>query len=196
MASADRLAVALLAAGRSARFGERDKLMAPLGGKSLIEWAASAGRSINAAQHFLIAAPDFPQHSCPEGYDPLSNPDAAEGMASSLRVAARHAREADATALLVLLGDMPLIRPAHLAALLAALSDDPARPVFSRTAGGAPQPPVLFPAMFFPAIEALAGDSGARSLARGATFVEAPADSLLDVDTPADLALCAALIES
>ncbi len=194
MASAERLAVALLAAGRSARFGQADKRAALLGGRPLLSWAAAAGRGINAAQHFLVTSADFPQQDGPEGYAYLVNPDAQEGLASSLRIAARHAREGDATALLILLGDMPLVRTAHLAALVAAFSEDMSRPVFTRAPGGAPQPPAIFPAALFAALEALSGDSGARALARGAAFVEVPADSLVDVDTPADLALCARLV--
>ena len=194
MTSVEHLAVALIAAGRSARFGAADKLCAPLGGKSLIEWAAQAGRAIDAAQHFAVTAPDFPPHHCPAGYALLRNPDAAEGMAASLRIAARHARGTGATALLVLLGDMPLVRPAHLAALIAAFADDPALPVFTRVPRGAPQPPALFPAALLPALEVLSGDAGARGLARGAAFVEADPEQLVDVDTEADLALCARLI--
>ncbi len=118
----------------------------------------------------------------------------AEGLASSLRIAARHARESEADALLILLGDMPLVRVPHLAALVATFGATPPGPVFTRAPGGAPQPPAIFPAALFAALETLSGDSGARALARSAAFVEAPADSLIDVDTPADLALCARLV--
>lgn len=193
MAGTERLAVALLAAGRSVRFGEADKRVALLGGKPLLHWAAAAGKGINAAQHFLVTSADFPQQHCPDGYMLLVNPDAQEGLASSLRLVARRARESEAGALLVLLGDMPLVRAAHLAALVATFDATPLRPVFTRAPGGPPQPPALFHAAHFAALEALSGDNGARALARGAAFVEAPADSLVDVDTPADLALCARL---
>jgi len=196
VASADDLAVALLAAGRSTRFGDADKLTAPLGDRPLIEWAADAGRAINAAQHFLVSGPGFPQHFLPQGYAPVPNPDAAEGMATSLRIAARHAREIGASALLILLGDMPLVTAEHLAVLLAAFARDRGRPVFSRVAGGAPQPPAIFPATLFPALEALSGDAGARSLAQDAAFVEAPETSLIDIDTPEDLARCEQLLET
>jgi molybdenum cofactor cytidylyltransferase len=188
------LAVALLAAGRSQRFGVEDKLSAQLAGRAVIEWAAEAGRSVNAAQHFIVTGPEMPQQACPAGYAQLPNPDAGEGLASSLRVAARQARQTGASALLVLLGDMPLVRPSHLATLVATFADHPATPVFSHAPGNAAQPPAILPSVLFPALEALSGDSGARRLARGATLVEAPPDSLIDVDTPVDLALCARLI--
>lgn len=187
---ADRLVVALLAAGRSSRFGAADKLAAPLAGKPLLQWAADAGLAVKAAEHLLVAPEDRDASSCPSGYALLRNPGAGEGMAASLRLAARHAREMNATALLVLLGDMPLVRGDHLAALLDAFARDRARPVFSCAPGGAPQPPAILPAALFPAVEALSGDSGARMFARDAVIVEASPDSLIDVDTPADLARC------
>jgi molybdenum cofactor cytidylyltransferase len=192
--SVDGIAVALLAAGRSKRFGDTDKLSAPLGGKPLIDWAAEVGRTVNAAQHFVVTGAEAPQQERAAGYARLPNADAGEGMASSLRLAARHARETGASALLVLLGDMPFVRSAHLAALMAAFADDPSIAVFSHAPGGVPQPPAIFPTTLFPALEALSGDAGARPLARGAALVEAAADSLVDVDTPVDLALCARLI--
>lgn len=196
MTSVDGLAIALLAAGRSKRFGTADKLAATLAGRPLIDWAADAGRAVNAAQHIVVTGPDVPQKSCPVGYARLINQDAEEGLGSSLRMAARHARETGASALLVLLADMPFVRPSHLSLLIATFGADPAISVFSHAPGHAAQPPALLPAALFPTLEALGGDSGARSLARGATLVEAPADTLIDVDTPADLALCAQLIGS
>jgi molybdenum cofactor cytidylyltransferase len=196
VASLDGLAVALLAAGRSQRFGAEDKLGASLGSKPLIDWAAETGRVVNAAQHFVVTSAEMLQQDCPVGYAQLRNPDAGEGLASSLGLAARRARETGATSLLVLLADMPFVRPSHLATLVATFAADPAVPVFSRAPGGVPQPPAILPAVLFPEIEALSGDGGARSLARGATLIEALPESLIDVDTPADLALCARLIGS
>ncbi|MBO9669080.1 MAG: nucleotidyltransferase family protein [Sphingobium sp.] len=196
MVSVDGLVVALLAAGRSVRFRAADKLTATLAGRPLIDWAAEAGRTVNASQHIVVTGAYMSQKSCPAGYARLVNHDAEEGLGSSLRMAARHARETGASALLVLLADMPFVRPSHLSLLIATFGADPAIPVFSHAPGNSAQPPAVLPAALFPTLEALGGDSGARSLARGATLVEAPADTLIDVDTPADLALCAQLIRS
>lgn len=194
MPSVERLVVALLAAGRSQRFGDADKLHALLGGKPLIEWAAGAGKAVDAAQHIVVTGIDGQQPSAPAGYLQLRNPDSRTGLGSSLAIAARYAREAEASALLVLLGDAPFVQPSHLLQLVAAFGADPQRPLFSHVPGHAPQPPAILPASLFVALEALQGDSGARGLARSAALIEAPADTLIDVDTPADLALCAKLI--
>lgn len=194
MANADRIVVALLAAGRSRRFGEQDKLVATLAGRPLLHWAAAAGRSINAAQHLVIAGPDFPQQLLPDDYGLLVNPAPEAGLASSLRIAAGHARAVDALALLVLLGDMPLVTSAHLRSILAMHAGGAGRPIFSRNRAQAAQPPALFPASLLSELEGLSGDSGARGFAEQALFVEAAADMLFDVDTPADLERCSALL--
>ena len=191
MAAPEGLTVALLAAGRSQRFGEGDKLSARLAGKPLLHWAADAGRSINAAQHIVVTGPNFAPQDLPPGYAHLVNVAPEEGLASSLRVAASHA--ASASALMILLGDMPCVTAAHLQTLISLLEDNPSRAVFSRTAVGAAQPPAIFPAALLPALKTLTGDSGARSLAADALFVEADADLLIDVDTPDDLVRCTQL---
>lgn len=181
------LVVALLAAGRSSRFGAADKRMALLGERPLIAWAAEAGRSVVAVRHVLVTSGATPFDAAAPGYEALVNGDAAEGLASSLRLAARVAREADAAGLLVLLADMPFVDTAHLARLVSAFGHEPGRPVFSRAPGSMAQPPALFPAAYFPELERLSGDKGARQFARDAVIIETNAEMLIDVDTPEDL---------
>lgn len=191
MPASEGLVVALLAAGRSQRFGEADKLSAILAGRPLLHWAADAGCAINAAQHLLVTGPDVASRDLPADYVHLVNATPEEGLSSSLCIAAAHARKA--SALLVLLGDMPRVSAAHLEAIISLHRGNTDRAIFSRMAGGSPQPPALFPAALLPRLEAMSGESGARGLAEDALFVEADADLLIDVDTPEDLIRCAAL---
>ncbi|MGD9810729.1 MAG: nucleotidyltransferase family protein [Sphingobium sp.] len=193
MRADDDIAVALIAAGRSARFGAEDKLLAPLGGWPLIQWAAAAGLTVETSRHYAITAEEA-RLPLPDRYRTLINPDREEGLAASLRIAARAAQEEGASALMILLADMPFVRPGHLSAMIAAYRSDSTRPVFSApVTGGKPQPPVLFPAAFFPDLRDLSGDSGARALAAGATAMAVHSDDLFDVDTPDDLARAVAV---
>jgi molybdenum cofactor cytidylyltransferase len=185
VASVERLAVALLAAGRSTRFGETNKLAADLGGRPLLSWAAQAGLSIGADCCFIVNGPEAPVPA--DGYTRLTNADPAQGMASSLRIAAEAAEQARAAALLILLADVPFVQTDHLERLLSAYAKNDDRPVFSMLPSGVPQPPALFPASRFAALQALEGDKGARGLANEAILIETTAESLLDIDTPADL---------
>jgi molybdenum cofactor cytidylyltransferase len=199
--SPERLIVALLAAGASARFGADDKLLADLGGRPLLDHAARVGLTVPAAQHVFVARPAFPGHATPSGYVRLDNARAGEGLGASLRLAALHAMAAGGEALLVLLADMPLVSAAHLAALLAMAGDD--RPVMTRRPdgngdgdgdGGGGQPPALFPAALLPALAALGGDKGARDMAGKPRLIAAAPETLLDVDTPDDLARARGLL--
>jgi molybdenum cofactor cytidylyltransferase len=186
VARADRLVVALLAAGRSVRFGADDKLMAPLAGRPLIGWAAAAGRSLSAIDHILIGHPELQAGTAAPGYRLVVNPSPEDGLSASLHLAAHTARDTQATALLILLADMPFVDAAHLGRLLAAQDDAPDRAVFS-SAGGVAQPPALFPASLFDAILSSSGDKGAKHLSQQAILIEAERAQLTDIDTPEEL---------
>jgi len=188
MTSAEGLAIALMAAGRSKRFGEENKLNTPLGHRPLINWAAGTGRSITADHHFLVAPTDASFDAEALGYRLLANPHPEHGMASSLRLAAKAAREAEAHGLLILLADMPFMSTEHLRRLIKTFAADNLRPIFSAAPGKVAQPPALFPAAFLPKLETLEGDQGARVLARDSLLIECEADQLFDIDTLADLA--------
>jgi molybdenum cofactor cytidylyltransferase len=184
---AEDVAVVLLAAGRSARFGDDDKRAADLGGQPLIAWAAQAGRAIPAIARFLIDSGDEKNRLALDGYRTLTNAAPDQGLSSSLRIAAQAAVQAGAGALLILLADMPFVTGDHLRALLDARVRAPDRAVFTAREDGRAQPPALFPRTLFPALMALSGDRGAKGLAGDATRVAAPPRLLLDIDTPADL---------
>lgn len=114
-------------------------------------------------------------------------------MASSLKVAALAAQARNVDALLVLLADMPFVTAAHLRELIAQSAAHPDQPVFSVGPDGVAQPPALFPSTFLPALAALEGGKGGRSLSQAAILVACPADQLLDIDTVDELAQAAVL---
>ena len=119
-------------------------------------------------------------------------PDHAEGLSASLR-AGLAAVPDDAAAVLVCLGDMPLVGAPVIDGLLAAFDADAGRSVVVPTAGGVRGNPVLWGRRHIPALRALTGDAGARrlfdALAGELHDVETgDAAVLRDVDTPEALA--------
>ena len=183
MPTADRVALLLLAAGLSRRFGDRDKLTADLNGVPLGLHAANALCALPFAARIAVVgnnAPDF------DGFETVHNDSPEAGMSRSLALGVAAARIHEPTAVLVLLADMPFVSAAHIRNLLAA-GDGPAAIVAS-SAGGAPMPPALFGADHFDTLEAQRGDKGARDLLRAATVVTAPPHELTDIDTPDALA--------
>lgn len=192
-----RLAVAVLAAGQSRRFGAEDKLAAPLGDALLGEQAVRTLGGLAFANRWVIAA--SAEHPCAPawsaaGFALAANDQAAAGMGTSLALAAQLAIKASADVLLVALADMPLVPAAHFAALLArAVALGPEAMVASEAAG-VRSPPAVFGANLLPELAKAAGDRGARHLLGRAEPIVCAADWLADVDDPAALARVRALV--
>lgn len=194
------MAALVLAAGRSARYRAaggpaESKLVDLFAGEPLVRHPARAALGAGLAP--VVVVTGHAAGAVRAALDGLPvrlvhNADFATGLASSLR--AGLAALGDAPAALVLLGDMPLVTPALIEALVAGwagvLGADAAVPV---TGEGERGNPVLLARAIFAAAARLTGDEGARRLLRdpALTVVEVPAPGLearLDIDEPAGLA--------
>jgi molybdenum cofactor cytidylyltransferase len=178
----------LLAAGQSRRMGAA-KLALPLGGQPIIARTyanlAAAGLPVLLvtgahAAAVIAALPQAPR---------VHAEDHGEGLAASLK-AGLAAAPPDWTAALVMLGDMPFVRPDTLAALAAALDAGAAavQPVFA----GRPGNPAGFARTLWPSLMALQGDRGAGDLLKtlGPALHRIAVDDPgihQDIDTPEDL---------
>ncbi len=109
----------------------------------------------------------------------IDNPSWTEGMASSIRAAVDWAQASGAGALLLTVGDQPALDSAHLDAVVASARNG--RVAASHYAGVL-GPPALFPASWFPKLQSLRGDIGARALLRD------HAADVIAVDWPAGAA--------
>lgn len=177
-------AVLLLAGGLSRRFGAEDKLLAPFAGRPLVAHAAQAVREV-AADH-RIAVADLAHMAFLDGFERIAPPRPA-AQSASLHAGVERAAELGAARLLVVLGDMPLIDAAVLAAVLdrAGVSR-----IAAVTDGTRRMPPACFPAQAFRELLGLGGDRGAGALLAGldaSALVRVPAECLRDVDLPEDI---------
>lgn len=182
--------LALLAAGQSRRFGNRDKLSAMLGEKMLGLHAAESGADMPFAHKLVIASPE---RGCVEewrqlGYQPITNADAAQGQATSVRLAAVHAIDRGATALCIMLADMPFVTRDHLGQLIDAFEQSAHQSTVASSRGGQAMPPAIFPSGALQSLMELEGDSGARGLLSDAYLVAGDDQMLIDIDTDEDLA--------
>ena len=123
----------------------------------------------------------------------VDNPDHAAGLSTSVRAGLSWLADKTVDGALFLLGDMPLVTPAHLDRLIAAFNPVEGRAICVPTHRGKRGNPVLWSARFFPEMRALEGDKGARGLlgdhAEQVCEVEMDDDGVLvDVDTPEALA--------
>lgn len=179
----------LLAAGESRRFGAGNKLLADLGGEPVVRRTAMAAAAAGLPLIVVLGHQAEDVRAALDGLAATFVPAArwAEGMGASLAAGAA-AVPAWWDGALVLLGDMPLVPAATLAAIAAAV-DAPgaiAAPVHAGRRGN----PVGFGRAWLPRLAQLGADSGARALLAGAAVTELPAgpEVLADCDTPAALA--------
>ena len=114
------------------------------------------------------------------GFDLVVNPRPEAGKDSSLRLGLAKALALDSRGILVLLGDMPHVTLAHLAALSAAADDEVAA---ISSGGGHLSPPTLIPAEA--ARQAVATvDRSVRSCLGRLAEITAPPYMLTDYDRP------------
>ena len=196
----ERLQIAVLAAGQSTRFGT-NKLDAIVAGKPLGSFALDNALAVGASNLVIVVAepvPEFASSASDTGRAKLIiNPNAHEGLSTSVSLAAQDAIATDADALLLLLADMPLVTTETLRQL--AVSVAPERPAAVRHIDGNAGIPACFPRDQFAALTALRGDRGAGILlhqAQNLTLIAAGARELRDIDTPNDLEIVGTLLRS
>lgn len=186
------IATAILAAGSARRMRGADKLLQPVAGEPVLRRIARAAAAAGGPVAVTLRAPDPDRAAALAGLDltPLPVPDAAEGMAASIRAAAAWAQALGAAGLILSPADLPDLGPDDFAAL--AEGFDPAGPPL-RAADplGRAGHPVAFPARLLPDLLALTGDAGARPVlaAHPPRLLPRPhAGPTLDLDTPEDWA--------
>jgi molybdenum cofactor cytidylyltransferase len=120
------------------------------------------------------------------GAEPLVCEGWGEGMAASLRAGADAL--ADCDAIVVVLGDQPLLAPEAVARVVGARGGGAT--AVRATYGGVPAHPVLIESALFGQLRGLRGDEGARAILRDAQVRDVACDGLGapdDVDTPEGL---------
>ena len=189
--SSMRVVATILAAGRSTRMGETNKLLENWQGKPLVAHVVDAAlASIELTQVVAVTGHQADQVAkvVEPGVATVHNPHFATGMASSLKTAIAWSTERKANGVLVLLGDMPLVTAAQIDAMLGAFAKAGNEAIIQATNNGEPGNPVLLPASLFDEILQIDGDRGARSViethAERVVPVEIGPAAARDFDTP------------
>jgi molybdenum cofactor cytidylyltransferase len=190
-----RPTVVVLAAGKGSRFkGSAHKLEQSLGGLSVL------GSTLrNAIESHLpvvvVTTQALAAAACQvvAARDVVVVPQALAALGMSHSIAAGIAARADAPGWLLLPGDMPMIKPATLLAVAAALEH---HPVAYAQYQGRRGHPVGFAAELYSELMMLSGDEGARRIVARYPAIGVDVDDpgvLLDLDTEADLLALRAL---
>jgi molybdenum cofactor cytidylyltransferase len=197
-----RIAGLVLAAGRSTRMGG-NKLVCSIDGAPLIAHAVDAALGAGLAPVCVVTGHEQERvRAALPARDVLfaHNGEFAHGMAGSLRAGldALNALGPELAAVVVLLGDMPRVRAAHVLRLVDAFAAGGPEAICVPEHGGRRGNPVLWPARDLATLRALSGDVGGRALLQAhderVQRVPMPDDGvLLDVDSPAALAALTAV---
>lgn len=181
----------LLAAGASSRFEAGNELLATLAGDPVVR---NAARPLVAADlDPLVAVLGYEAAAVEDalsglGFRFVHNPEFERGQATSVRTGVEALGDVDAA--VFALGDMPLVDPASVAALVAVYRAGRAT-ALAAACDGRRGNPVLFDGRHFDALADVSGDVGGRDVLLGAeqsALVETGDPGVLrDVDTREDL---------
>ena len=188
---APRIAALVLAAGRSTRMGPVNKLLADVAGQPMVAQVVRATLASQAAPVVVVTGHEHERvDRALAGLDitTVHNPDYAAGLSTSLHRGLA-ALPAEADGVVVCLGDMPRIGAPVIDRLIAAFNPLEGRAICVPTWQGKRGNPVLLARRFFPEIQAIGGDVGAKALIadypEAVTEVAMPDDAVLtDIDTP------------
>jgi len=184
----------VLAAGLSRRFGHRPKLLAPLGGVSIIERVLGAYARAGLDELVLVVAPglDVAELAARCGARMVANPHREAGQSTSLRVGLQAISPRAAGAVLGV-ADQPFLTPEVIRRLVEEFRVS-GGPIVAPEYAGRAGSPLVFSRRYFRQLEEIEGDVGGRVLVAkagpDAVHRVAFADPMLglDIDTPEDLA--------
>jgi molybdenum cofactor cytidylyltransferase len=189
------ISIILLAAGRGTRMsmGIGPKLLLPMGdGLPIVRHAAEGALELGPEELIVVVRPDLPAIEVAlSGLAArcVANPRFMEGMGTSLAVGARSVGERT-EAILVMLGDEPVVVPDIVRALVDAYLRE-SKPITTPMYGRQPGPPTLFSRDLFAELSNLKGDTGGRQIIAShpemVCRVSFPQDARPhDIDTPDD----------
>jgi CTP:molybdopterin cytidylyltransferase MocA len=176
---------AVLAAGGGSRFdADGHKLLADFRGRPVVSWVLDAASAAGFDQLYVVTGAVELDDLCGPGVTIVRNPHWAEGQSTSLAVAIDAAVRDGHDALVVGLGDQPLVPASAWRSVGAS-----AGPIVTATFDGHRRPPVKLDSSIWQAIPRH-GDEGARGLmsSKPELVSEIPCrGNPVDIDTVEDL---------
>ena len=183
-----KVGAAVLAAGAGLRYvasgGTNHKLLESWRGRAVVRWALEHALEADLARTWVVTGAVELNDVIPAGIEVLVNPRWAEGQATSLQVAIDAARLAGLDAVVIGLGDQPMIPPATWRLIANAKGS-----IAVATYDGQRRNPVRLGREVWELLPAV-GDEGARSVMRNHPdlVTEIPCDGEpTDIDTVEDL---------
>ncbi|HPF46912.1 MAG: nucleotidyltransferase family protein [Alphaproteobacteria bacterium] len=182
-----RITAIVLAAGKSTRMGEDNKLLLTFNDKTMVSHVIDQLMASNLDDIIVVTGHEHEKVKAGIG-QPVKfthNPDYDIGLSASLK-AGMAALHKDCDGVMICLGDMPYISSAHYKRLISEFQADK---IVAPTRHGKIGNPIIFSSKFFPDFDTLQGDKGARKLLQNyqddVISVDLETDAILnDIDTP------------
>lgn len=188
MSASSNMALIVLAAGASQRFGQADKLMADMGGQSLLAQSLAVYHALPLTRKIAVLSPNSRAQDICRGadFDIVINDKADQGMGTSLAAGITALQDHETIEhAMIGLGDMPFVKPETVHMLTRAIDD--AHSIIVPQYDGQSGHPVIFAATHFTNLQKLDGDKGARGLITACPnalhFAVHDAGILRDIDT-------------
>lgn len=179
------IAVLILAAGASRRFGSPKQLL-HIGGKNLLQRCIDSANALLPGSVFVVLGHQHQRIKKSVRYARfIVNHDWEEGIGSSIAFGIRHLKK-DYSAVLILLADQPDISINKLKLMLEKSCCGKIVCAFYKGTRGVP---AVFPARYFNALSELKGDNGAKKILRlsGQSVIEVPIkQAAFDIDSTSD----------
>ncbi|NKE36117.1 nucleotidyltransferase family protein [Natronococcus sp. JC468] len=184
----------VLAAGTSSRFGDENKLLAEINGKTVL--VQSIQNLIESKVDIVYVVTGNEHHRVQDAIGHLdvqtiTNEAYGQGQATSIRTGVRAVRQhTSIDAVLISLGDMPFITSSTINHLIATYQSDAAGIIVAGYQGRRGNP-VLFDTSYLESLASVSGDTGARHFileSNDAVLVETEDPGVIqDINTSDDL---------
>ena len=183
-----KISALILAAGKSSRMGDNKQLL-PLKKSTILRSVIENALDTQAKEVCVVLGADadlIKKNIQDLPVKVVLNKNYEKGLSSSIIAGMEHVNEADAV--LIILGDQPLISSNYWDYIISASKNHPLK-IMASNYGGFKGVPALFPKKYFKELFKLKGDSGAKQLLNSiqdkVITINSPVD-LSDIDTPED----------
>jgi len=182
-----RITALILAAGKSSRMGDQNKLLLTFNDQSMVSHVIDQLTASNVSKVIVITGNEAEavKKSIAQKVSFIHNSDYADGLSTSVQTGI-NALSDDVDGVMICLGDMPYITSADYNKLIAAFEEGK---IIAPTTNDKIGNPLIFSAQYFDDFLSLKGDKGARALLKkypeAVIKVDVNSEAIFqDIDTP------------
>lgn len=179
------ISAVITASGMAERFGS-DKLMYMVNSIPIIHYTMeNALRSEFYERLIVLRNSELKQYAVNHGFIPVWNDEYKKGMSQSIILGIKNVSE-NSDAAMIIPGDLPMMSSDYLNSLISHFNSH-GNGIAGFLMHGSPVSPVIFSRKYFKELLGLNGDRGGKPVIKrhmdDFTGMEAPDDSLMDIDT-------------